>query len=53
MKIAVVGMGYVGLANAVLISKKHDVFVLDINKEKVGLINQKNLQLKTLILKII
>jgi len=41
MKIAVVGTGYVGLTMAVLLSQKHEVFAVDILKEKVDKINQK------------
>jgi UDPglucose 6-dehydrogenase len=40
-KICVVGTGYVGLSNAVLLSRQHQVTSLDINKERVALINQK------------
>ena len=41
MKIAVVGTGYVGLSNAVLLSQHHQVTALDINQWKVDLINNK------------
>jgi UDPglucose 6-dehydrogenase len=41
MKIAVIGTGYVGLSNAVLLSQHHEVFALDIVKEKVDLINKR------------
>ncbi|ENX36821.1 hypothetical protein F889_00072 [Acinetobacter colistiniresistens] len=41
MKITVVGAGYVGLSNALLFSKQHDVIVLDIDKNRVKYINQK------------
>lgn len=39
MKISVAGAGYVGLSNAVLLAKKHEVTIVDILKEKVDLIN--------------
>jgi len=42
VKIAVVGIGYVGLSNAVLLSQNHEVVVLDIVQEKVDLINAHN-----------
>lgn len=38
MKITVVGAGYVGLANAVMLAARHDVTVLDIDPAKVQLI---------------
>lgn len=41
MKIAVAGTGYVGLANAILLAQKNDVFAVDIIQEKVDLINNK------------
>lgn len=41
MKITVVGAGYVGLSNALLFSKQHEVMVLDIDKIRVKNINQK------------
>lgn len=41
MKIAVIGTGYVGLSNAVLLSQNHEVIALDVIPEKVDLINEK------------
>lgn len=41
MKIAVIGTGYVGLSNAILLSQKNEVIAVDILKEKVDLINNK------------
>ena len=41
MKIAVVGIGYVGLSNAILLSQNNSVTLLDIDKLKVDLINSK------------
>ena len=41
MKIAVVGIGYVGLANAVLLSQNHEVIVLDVSSARVTQLNNK------------
>lgn len=41
MNITVVGTGYVGLSNAVLFAKEHQVTSLDINSSRIDLINQK------------
>jgi len=40
MKIAVVGMGYVGLANAIMLSIKNEVSILEISSDKVDLLNR-------------
>ena len=41
MKIAVIGCGYVGLSNAVLLAQHNEVRLLEIVKEKVELVNKK------------
>lgn len=41
MKIAVVGVGYVGLSLATLLSKDNEVVAIDIVKEKIDLINKR------------
>jgi len=41
VKIAVVGTGYVGLANAILLAQHNEVIALDIESARVDLINQK------------
>lgn len=41
MKITVAGAGYVGLSNAILLAQKNEVLALDINQEKVDMINNK------------
>ncbi|MCA0964718.1 nucleotide sugar dehydrogenase [Salipiger bermudensis] len=39
MKIAVAGLGYVGLSNAVLLAQSHPVTALDVSEERVELVN--------------
>lgn len=41
MKIAIAGTGYVGLSNAVLLSQHNKVIAVDIDADKVALINNK------------
>lgn len=46
LNITVVGMGYVGLANACLLAQNHQVIALEVIEEKVDLINQGKAPLK-------
>lgn len=46
MKIAVAGIGYVGLSIAVLLSQKHHVIATDISKEKVDMLNARRSPIK-------
>lgn len=39
MKIAVVGLGYVGLSNAILLAQHNEVVAIDIDEEKIALVN--------------
>lgn len=41
MKIAVTGIGYVGLSNAILLAQHHQVTAVDIEEEKVEMINRR------------
>lgn len=41
LKIAVIGLGYVGLSNAMLFALKHDVIALDIDDTRVQLLQQR------------
>lgn len=41
MKIAVAGMGYVGLSIATLLAQHHTVYAVDVLPEKVEKINRK------------
>jgi len=41
MKVAVVGTGYVGLSNAMLLAQHNEVVALDIDEQKIALLNNK------------
>ncbi|MEM7243416.1 MAG: nucleotide sugar dehydrogenase [Pseudomonadota bacterium] len=41
MKIAVAGLGYVGLSNAVMLAQHHDVIAYDIDEARVAAINER------------
>ena len=41
VKITIVGAGYVGMSLAALLAKHHEIKVLDIDEEKVKMINAK------------
>lgn len=40
MKIAVIGLGYVGLANSLALAQNHEVFAYDIDKKRIELLKQ-------------
>lgn len=46
MKISVVGAGYVGLSNAILLAKNNDVKLFDIDNEKINLLKNKKSPIK-------
>lgn len=39
MKIAVAGLGYVGMSNAVLLAQNHSVVAIDLSQERVDMVN--------------
>jgi UDPglucose 6-dehydrogenase len=41
VKIAIVGAGYVGLSNAVLLAQRHDVRVLDVDRARIDLLSRR------------
>jgi UDPglucose 6-dehydrogenase len=41
MKIAVAGIGYVGLSNAILLAQHNEIYAVDVDPQKVRLINQR------------
>jgi len=41
LKIAIVGTGYVGLSNAMLLAQHNEVIALDIDEDKIALLNNK------------
>lgn len=41
MKISVVGLGYVGLSNAVVLAQHHDVVAVDLNPARVDQVNRR------------
>ena len=41
MKIAVAGLGYVGLTNAVLLAQKNEVYAVDVDVARVAMVNDR------------
>ena len=47
MKIAVAGIGYVGLSNAILLAQHNEVTAVDVFQEKVDFMNKKTSEIYT------
>jgi UDPglucose 6-dehydrogenase len=41
LKIAVAGLGYVGLTNAVLLAQKNEVYAVDVDAVRVAMVNDR------------
>ena len=41
MKIAIAGLGYVGLSNAAILSQRHDVWAVDLDPARVDQVNRR------------
>lgn len=41
MKIAIVGLGYVGLSNAVILARRHDVWAVDLDPGRIDQVNRR------------
>ena len=48
-RITIIGAGYVGLGTAAIFSKKHQITILDIDKEKIEMINSSNIKNQAII----
>jgi len=46
LKIAVAGLGYVGLANAVLLAQKNEDYAVDVDPERVDMVNNRKSPIK-------
>ena len=53
MKISVLGMGYVGLSNATMLSTKYDVICHDIDESKLESIEKRRSPIKDKLLSLI
>jgi UDPglucose 6-dehydrogenase len=39
-RVVIVGAGYVGLSNGVLLAKNHEVFIVDIDQQRIDLLSR-------------